>query len=79
MILTLTIKELADINRATFDAFIKSGQYALTKNQAYRQFGREQIDLLIANGMLKDESGLMGKKRYIISDIIAAQKAFIKL
>lgn len=77
--IVMTDTDLKEMNKATFDAFIQSGKYAFTYTQACEQFGKAQIDILIANKLLKDTSELMGKKRYILSDIIAAQTAFKKL
>lgn len=77
--IVMTSDDLQSLNKATFDAFIESGKYALTYNQACEQFGRAQINTLITNKLLKNTSELLGKKRYVLSDIIAAQVAFKKM
>ena len=71
MTIQLTFSQLAELNKATFNAFIESGSYAFTYTNACKQFGRVNIDLLISNKLLKDTSDLLGKRRYLISDIIA--------
>lgn len=72
MTINLNIEELKEINKKTFEAFIESGRYAFTKAEAYKQFGRKQIDTLITNGLLENESELPGKHKYLLSDIITA-------
>lgn len=79
MTIIMTETDIKEMNKATFDAFIESGQYAFTYNQACKQFGRRQIDTFVTNKLLKDTSELLGKKRYLLSDIIAAQTAWKKL
>lgn len=79
MTIVMTETDIKEMNKATFEAFIESGKYAFTYNQACEQFGRRQIDLLIANKLLTNTSELIGKKRYLLSDIIAAQIALKKL
>lgn len=70
--LVITTDDLREINKATFDAFIQSSQYALSKSQAYKQFGKVNIDILITNKLLKNTSELPGKNRYLLCDIITA-------
>jgi len=73
----INIELMKAINRATFDAFIDSGRYALSKRQAYEQFGKTAIDLLISNKLLKEGKILNGQKqRFLISDIISGIKIF---
>lgn len=72
MNLVITLDDIRKLNRATFDAFIESGNYALSKKQAYKQFGKAQIDLLITNKLLKDTSEFPSRCKYLISDIISA-------
>lgn len=76
MTIQLTFNELAELNKATFNAFIEAGEYALTYSRACEQFGRTSIDLLLSNKLLKDTSDLIGKKRYLISDIVTAFSIF---
>lgn len=73
------LSEVREIVSATFGAFLEQGAYALSYRQACRQFGKTQIDLLIANGLLKNTSDLIGKKKYLISDIITAEAAMAKM
>ncbi len=68
MNLVITPEDLQKINKATFNAFIESGKYAYTKNDAYTVFGKSQIELLITNKLLKDTSDLPGKCRYLLSE-----------
>lgn len=77
--LVMTSDDLKDMNKATFDAFIQSGNYALSKTEAYKQFGKVHIDTLITNKLLKDSSELPGKCKFLLSDIIAATKAWEKM
>ena len=72
MNLVITPNDIQKINKATFDAFLESGKYAYSKAEAYKVFGKVQIDLLITNKLLEDTSDLPGKCRYLLSDIIAA-------
>lgn len=72
MTIQLTFRQLAELNKATFKAFIESGNYALTYTDACKQFGRTNIDLLLSNKLLHDTSELIGRKRYLISDIASA-------
>lgn len=74
--LVITSDDLKDMNKATFDAFIQSGKYAVTLTEAYKQFGKAHIDILITNKLLKNSGELPGKHKYLISDIIAATKAW---
>jgi hypothetical protein len=77
--LVITSNDLKEMNRATFDAFIQSGNYALSKTEAYRQFGKVHIEMLITNKLLKDKSELPGKCKFLLSDIIAATKVWEKM
>lgn len=77
--LVITSDDLKDMNKATFEAFIQSGNYALSKTEAYKQFGKILIDTLITNKLLKDTSELPGKCKFILSDIIAATKVWEKM
>lgn len=72
MNLVITTDDLKNLNKATFDAFIASGSYLLSKNQAYAQFGRGQIDALIANKLLKNTSEFPSRCKFLISDIVSA-------
>lgn len=72
MNLVITPFDLQKINKATFVAFLESGKYAYSKNEAYNVFGKVQIELLITNKLLEDTSDLPGKCRFLLSDIIAA-------
>lgn len=74
--LVITSEDLKNLNKATFDAFIQSGKYAVTLSEAYKQFGKAHIDLLITNKLLKNVGELPGKHKYLISDILAATKAW---
>lgn len=71
MQITLTENDLRELNMATFDAYIKSGKYALTYVQASEQFGRANIDLLLSNKLLEDKGSYKAKKRFYITDIVA--------
>lgn len=71
MQITLTENDLRELNMATFDAYIKSGKYALTYVQASEQFGRANIDLLLSNKLLEDKGSYKAKKRFYIPDIVA--------
>ncbi|MFT3994384.1 MAG: hypothetical protein QM660_08755 [Dysgonomonas sp.] len=72
MNLVITPNDLQKINKATFDAFLESGKYAYSKAEAYKVFGKNQIELLITNKLLKNTSELPGKCRFLLSDIIVA-------
>lgn len=78
--LVITSEDLKNLNKATFDAFIQSGKYTLTLVEAYSQFGKPLINTLITNKLLhnmnRQTSGRGAKHRYLISDIIAAIKAW---
>lgn len=78
--LVITSEDLKNLNRATFEAFIQSGKYTLTLVEAYSQFGKPLINSLITNKLLHNmniqTSGRGAKHRYLISDIIAAIKAW---
>jgi len=67
----MTEKDLQELNRATFDAFIESGSYALTRSEADKQFGATVIDTLLSMGILENSGNAKGKKRYYISDIVS--------
>lgn len=58
--LVITTDDLRELNKAIFDAFIQSGQYALSKSQAYKQFGKVNIEILITNKLLRNTSDLPG-------------------
>ena len=47
MNLAITLNDLQKINKATFDAFLESGKYAYSKSEAYKVFGKSQVELLI--------------------------------
>lgn len=68
-----TIQLIKDVNKATFEAFIQTGQYALSLRGAYKQFGKTTIEYLITNGYLKKPKVIRGGKcRFLLSDIIVA-------
>jgi hypothetical protein len=76
----INIELLKQVNRASFDAFIETGKYALSKRQAYEQFGKSTIELLITNRLLSDAKMIEGTKcRFILSDVIAALTVFKNL
>ena len=76
MTIQLTFNEIAELNKATLNAFLECGEYALTYTNACKQFGRTSIDLLLSNKLLHNTSDLIGKKRYLISDIVTAFSIF---
>lgn len=76
MNLVVSLEDIKQINKATFDAFLSSGQYAVSKSKAYTMFGKENIELLITNKLLSDTSDLPGKCKFLISDIITAFHIF---
>lgn len=71
IMILITAKDLQELNRATFDAFIESGKYSLTYNEASKHFGRTQIDLMISLNIIENRSTSKCKKRYYISDLVA--------
>lgn len=71
-IMTFTAKDIQELNRATFDAFIESGKYSLTYNEASEHFGRTQIDLMISLNLIENRSTSKCKRRYYISDLVTA-------
>ena len=79
MTIALTTENLREMNKATFDAFVQSGKYAFSYNQACEQFGRVNIDILVNNKLLVNTSDILGKKRFLLSDIIAAFEAWKKM
>ena len=72
MTIVMTEKDLQEMNKATFDAFIESGKYALSYTESCRQFGRATIDMIISQGLLENRAGKKSKKKYYISEIITA-------
>ena len=72
MNLVVTIEDLQDINKATFEAFLETGRYAFSKRGANEQFGRVLMDKIIEEKLLTNKSRLPGKAKYLLSDIIAA-------
>lgn len=76
--IVMTPDDIKSLNKATFDAFLESGKYAFTYNQACEQFGRRQIDMMLNNGLLKNTNSLIGKRRFLISDIITASEILKK-
>jgi hypothetical protein len=76
MDLLISLEDLKQMNKATFAAFIDSQKYAYTITEAYKVFGRGQIDTLINHGLLKDTSDLPGKRKFLLSDIITAFKVW---
>lgn len=74
-----SIQDIQDVNKATFDAFIESGNYALSYRKACEQFGRDMINALTANKLLIDRSATRGKRRFLISDIISAMAVWDKM
>ena len=79
MNLVITPIDLQKITKATFKAFLESGKYAYSKTEAYRVFGKVQIDLLITNKLLSDTSDLPCKCRFLLSDIITAFEIWNKM
>lgn len=68
--ITADVKLIQKIVNSTLKGFIETGRYALSKRESYAQFGQPKIDLLIANGLLKDTSKSDYKAQYLLSDII---------
>lgn len=76
--MTFDLSEAKEIVKASFEAFLEHKQYAYSYRQACREFGKVNIDTLVANGFLENRSEMMGYKRFLLTDIIAAMAAWDK-
>jgi hypothetical protein len=80
--ITLTYDQLQNIVASSQKAFIETGKYYLTKREAYAQFGRPMIDILLTNKLLKDARPIKAEKlkcRFLLTDILTAVEIFKSL
>ena len=81
MSILLEYKDIKDIIAASQEAFLTTGKYILTKRQAYEQFGKTKIQMLIDNKLLEDtrmKKIAKTKCRFLLSDIITGLKLWEK-